>query len=97
MRTLVLESPELPLFSTFSSPHKATVCQEGDQLVARAKASRPQLWRRDRFEGLQLDGRIGAYVHLCRLQVGVTEPQRDFAQILRGFQYRQGATVSPIS
>jgi DNA replication protein DnaC len=74
MRTLVPESPEFPLVRTFFSPHKGTGCQRSNQLVSRAEAPRPQLWCGDRFERLQLDGRISANVHLGCLHVGVTEP-----------------------
>ena len=78
MRTLTSESPAVPLFLMFFSPHKGTCCQRLNQLIGRAETARAELGWGDGIERLQLDGWIHARVHLGCLQVGMTEPQRDF-------------------
>ena len=93
MRTLVPESLQFQLFLTCISPHNRARIQGGDKLIGRAESSATKLRRGDSVQRLELDGRISACVHLSRLHVGVTQPQRDLAKIFRRFEHGQCTAV----
>jgi hypothetical protein len=97
MRTLLDESPPFLLFRTILQPHKGAACQGGDELIARTKASRSQFRCGNRVECFEFDRRIGSCVHLGSLHIRVTEPERDFSQILRCFKYIEGTAVPAMS
>jgi hypothetical protein len=57
--------------------------QKREQFVRRAELALAKARRYNRFDGLELFGRISSNVDLRRSQIAVPQPQRDFPDVLR--------------
>jgi len=57
--------------------------QKREQFVRRAELALAKARRYNRFNGLELFGRISSNVDLRRGQIAVPQPQRDFPDVLR--------------
>ncbi len=55
--------------------------QQGEELIWWRECPSPQGRRDHSLECLEPLGRVGAKVYLCRLHAGVSEPQRDLADV----------------
>ena len=77
----------------YRAPHNGAASQEGDQLVGGFEAAGAQVGGNHRFERFEFHGRVSARVHLGRLHVRVSEPERDLTQVLGRLEHRQGAGV----
>jgi len=72
---------DLTLFPGLFSPHNGADFEGSNQLIRRLKAPRTQLRCNDRFKRFQFHRRISARVHLRRLHIGVSEPERNLSDI----------------
>ena len=52
------------------------------------------MWRYDRLDGFQLLGRIGSGVDLSSRKITVSQPERDFTDILCRLEYDHRTGVS---
>ena len=66
----------------FDSPLRLAL-QKREQFVGRPEPPFAKAGRHDRFDGLQLFRGIGSDVDFRRDQITVTQPQGDFADVLR--------------
>jgi hypothetical protein len=83
MRSVMERGPARTSLRWSGAPHYGACRQRGDQLVRGCEAARSQRRRNHRFESFQFHRRIRTRVHLRRLHVGMSEPERDFAQVPR--------------
>jgi hypothetical protein len=77
----------------------STLCwsfQRGDKLVRRAEPALAERRRGDRVDGIEFLRRIGAGIDFGGLNAGMTEPQRDFPDIVGGLEnnHRTGVAVT---
>ena len=67
--------------------------QRGDQRIGRSEPPAAQLRRDDRFHGLQLCRRVHAQIDFRGADIGMTEPQSDLSNVMRGLKHDHRATV----
>src|SRR5213075_2869386 len=74
--------PASGLFRCFFTPHKRARPQRCEKFVGCFEASRSQLWNNDRFNSFEFRGGVRADVHFGGLNAGMSEPKRDFSEVL---------------
>jgi hypothetical protein len=68
--------------------------QQSGQSVRWLKRSLAQMRRQHRLDGFELFCRIGANINLGGGQIGMTQPERDLANIMGGLKHNHCAGVS---
>jgi len=80
----------------FDSPLRFGL-EQGQQFVGRPELAFAEARWHNRFDGLQLLGRIGSNVDFRRGQITVPQPQGDFPDVLRCLQHDHCAGMAPMS
>ena len=81
-------------------PHRSPLRfdpEQSDQLVGRTEGALSQMWRGDGLDGLELLSGITTRIDFGGRHVGMSEPERDFPDVLCRLQHNNCGGVTSMS